>query len=245
MASRPSDGKSIAIVQSSYLPWKGYFDLVNLVDEFVLFDDRQFTRRDWRNRNRIKTPHGVKWLTIPVLIKGRYNQRIDETVVRDKDWGESHWKTLRHCYGRAPFFTDLRDAFEPLYRDCRTAELSQINRRFIEAICDMLGIATRISWSTDYEAEGTKTERLIALCHAAGATTYLSGPSARSYLDEDRFREEGITLLYMDYDGYPEYPQPHPPFEHHVSILDLLFSVGPNASRYMKSFGATAGTDGC
>lgn len=243
--ARPADGgKSVAIVQSSYVPWKGYFDLINFVDEFVLFDDRQFTRRDWRNRNRIKTPDGVKWLTIPVLIRGRYHQRIDETVVSDRNWGEKHWKTLCHCCGRAPFFRDLRDAFEPLYLSGKTTNLSQINREFIDVTCRILGISTRISRSSDYGAKGTKTERLISLCLATGATIYLSGPSARAYLDEQRFQDEGIELRYMDYDGYPEYPQQHPPFEHHVSILDLLFNVGADARCYMKSFGAALATDG-
>jgi hypothetical protein len=233
-----SGEKRVAIVQSCYIPWKGYFDLINMVDEFILFDDRQYTRRDWRNRNRIKTPQGTQWLTIPVEVKGRYEQRIDETRVSDPAWAATHWKTLTHSYASAPHFDDYRGTVEALYDDASDPRLSIVNRMFLEAISGLLGIETTLSWSTDYEAEGAKTERLVGLCRAAGATSYLSGPSAREYMDESLFDEAGIELEYMDYSGYPEYDQPHPPFEHAVTILDLLFSVGEEAPRYMKSFAA-------
>ena len=228
--------KRVAIVQSCYIPWKGYFDLINLVDEFILYDDRQYTRRDWRNRNRIKTPQGTQWLTIPVDVKGRYDQRIDETRITDPGWAEKHWKTLTHNYGSAPHFGVYREILEALYRRATDQRLSIVNRTFLEAINDLLGIETPLSWSTDYEAEGMKTARLVSLCREAEATIYLSGPSARDYMDEDLFAQAGIELEYMDYSDYPEYDQPHPPFEHTVTILDLLFSVGEEAPRYMKSF---------
>jgi hypothetical protein len=229
-------GKSVAIVQSCYIPWKGYFDLINLVDEFILYDDRQYTRRDWRNRNRIKTPQGPQWLTIPVEVKGRYDQRIDETRIADPDWTDRHWKTLMHNYASAPHFDDYRDTIESLYRTTTDPRLSAVNRTFLEAISKILGIRTRLSWSTDYGAEGSKTERLVNLCRAAGATSYLSGPRARGYMDEGLFEEAGISLEYMDYDAYAEYPQLHPPFEHAVTVLDLIFNTGAQAPRYMKSF---------
>jgi hypothetical protein len=230
------DKKTVAAVQSCYIPWKGYFDLVNLADEFILYDDRQFTRRDWRSRNRIKTPQGARWLTVPTRVKGRYHQRIDETVVADPQWGERHWKTIVHNYAAAPFFDAYADRFEPLYHDAEEQRLSHINRRLLEAIAGVLGIATKLSWSTDYDLEGDRTPRLIALCRAAGATDYLSGPAARAYLEEDLFREAGIGLAYMSYDGYPVYDQLFPPFDHHVSALDLIFNVGPRAPQYLKSF---------
>jgi hypothetical protein len=225
--------KSVAIVQSCYIPWKGYFDLLANVDEFILYDDRQFTRRDWRNRNRIKTPQGTQWLTIPVETKGRYHQRIDETEISDPRWGEAHWKTIAHNYSAAAGFSDHRELIEGLYRATDERRLSVVNRRFLEAIMEVLGIATPLSWSTDYEAEGTKTEGLVALCQAAGASEYLSGPRARSYLDEAAFTAAGIGVSYFDYSGYPEYEQLHPPFEHAVTILDLLFNTGPDARRYV------------
>jgi hypothetical protein len=228
--------KRVAIVQSCYIPWKGYFDLINLVDEFILYDDRQYTRRDWRNRNRIKTPQGSQWLTIPIAVKGRYEQRIDETRISDPNWADLHWKTLKHNYASAPFFADYRDRLTALYRGAHDPRLSGINRLFLEELCGILGVETRLAWSTHYEAEGAKTERLVSLCRAAGATHYLSGPSAREYMDESLFDEAGIELEYMDYGGYPEYPQLYPPFDHAVTILDLILNTGPDAPRFMKSF---------
>ncbi|MSO96194.1 MAG: hypothetical protein EXQ81_10470 [Thermoleophilia bacterium] len=231
--------KRVAIVQSNYIPWKGYFDLIAMVDEFILYDDRQYTRRDWRNRNLLKTPQGARWLTIPVEVKGRYDQRIDETLVSDPSWAADHWAVLTHAYSRADHFASHRVHIAELYREAAAERhLSLINRRFIKAVCELLGIRTKLSWSTEYAAEGARTERLVALCRAAGATEYLSGPAARAYMDESLFAAAGITLRYMDYSGYPEYPQLHPPFGHHVSIVDLIFNVGDDARRYLKSFGA-------
>jgi hypothetical protein len=227
--------KRVAIVQSCYIPWKGYLDLINLVDEFILYDDRQYTRRDWRNRNRIKTPQGTQWLTIPVEVKGRYHQRIDETRISDPEWSERHWKTLVHNYASAPHFEDFSNRLERLYREAGDLRLSEVNRAFLEELCAILGIRTRLSWSTDYQATGERTDRLLSLCKAAGATTYLSGPSARDYIDPTSFEEAGIELEYMEYSGYPEYRQLYPPFEHAVTVLDLLFNTGADAPRYMKS----------
>lgn len=230
--------KRVAIVQSNYIPWKGYFDLINLVDEFILFDDRQFTRRDWRNRNLIKTPQGLHWLTIPVRVKGRYEQRIDETMISESEWSAKHWKTISHAYASAPFFNQYRDTVAALYTSSGEERLSDVNRRFLGALCSILGIHTRLSWSTDYPTTGDRTARLVNLCRLAGAQEYLSGPAARAYMDEAQFEAAGIRLIYMDYGGYPEYPQLNGAFEHGVSILDLLFNVGADAPRYMKSFGA-------
>lgn len=228
-------GKRVAIVQSNYIPWKGYFDLINLVDEFILFDDVQYTRRDWRNRNVIKTPHGLRWLTIPVETKGRYLQKVRETIVGDSQWGLKHWQALVHNYAKAQHFQAYRDLFEELYRGTTDRFLSRINHRFIKAVCAVLGIRTMISWSMDYRLGQGKTERLVDLCRQAKATEYLSGPTAKGYLDEEQFRQAGVALRYMDYSGYPEYPQLYPPFEHRVSIVDLIFNEGPEAMKFMKS----------
>jgi hypothetical protein len=227
--------KRVAIVQSSYIPWKGYFDLIAGADEFLLFDDRQFTKRDWRSRNRVKTTHGTTWLTVPVLVKGRYRQRIDEARTDGSAWREKHWRTIAQNYAAAPFFDRYAPTFEALYLDLDETRLSLVNRTFIDAICAELRIATRISWSSDYAGEGDRSERLLSLCVAAGANEYLSGPAAKAYLDERLFAEHGISITYMDYSGYPEYPQLHPPFEHEVTVLDLLFNTGTDAPRYMKS----------
>ncbi len=239
-ASEEPRPKRVAIVQSNYIPWKGFFDLANSVDELILLEDAQYTRRDWRNRNRIKTPRGVRWLTIPVKSKGRYLQRIDEVEVRDQRWRREHWRALVHSYSRAPCFGLYRERLEELYLGSEEDRLSAINQRFTKAVLDLLGIRTRISLSTDYGGHGRKSARLVWLCRQAGASEYLSGPTARAYLDEGLFREAGVEVAYMDYSGYPEYPQLYPPFEHGVSIVDLLVHTGPEARRYMKSFAAAA-----
>jgi hypothetical protein len=225
--------KRLAIVQSCYIPWKGYFDLIDRVDEFVLLDDAQFTRRDWRNRNRIKTPQGTQWLTLPVAVRGRYLQRIDETVVSDPEWASRHWKTLHHAYATAPCFDDVRPEIEAAYeRVAHEPRLSVVNRTLLEAVLPLLGIDTTLRWSTEYPGSGTRTDRLVEICVAAGAGVYVSGPSARAYLDEDAFGVHGIEVEWMHYDGYPEYPQVHPPFEHAVTVLDLLFHTGADARRF-------------
>ena len=151
--------KKVAIVQSNYIPWKGYFDLINMVDEFMLFDDAQYTRRDWRNRNLIKTTNGLQWVTIPVEVKGKYFQKINETRLSDPEWGKKHWATIVQNYGKAKCFREHRALFESLYLGCTEEYLSQVNYRFIREICVLLNITTRISWTMNYAAVEGKTER--------------------------------------------------------------------------------------
>ena len=228
--------KRIAIVQSNYIPWKGYFDLIHAVDEFVLFDTVQYTRRDWRNRNRIKTPGGLQWLTIPVATKGRYLEAIDTIEVSDPEWSQRHWRTIAAHYSRAPHFRTLAPQIEELFLTCSETRLSAINRHFLKGLCRLLGIETPLSWSSRYAMAEGQTERLVSICVAAGASIYLSGPSAASYIDPETFAAAGIGLEYFDYDGYPEYDQLYPPFEHGVSVIDLLLNQGPDAPRYMLTF---------
>jgi hypothetical protein len=228
--------RRIAIVQSNYIPWKGYFDLINAVDEFVLFDDVQYTRRDWRNRNRIKTANGPAWISIPVNAKGRYEAPINAIEVADGRWRAHHWKTIAANYARAAHFARYAPEIERLFLGCRDTRLSAINRRWIEAICAILGIRTRLSWSSDYRLAEGRTERLVGICRQAGADVYVSGPSARAYLETPRFAEAGVEVVYFEYSGYPEYRQLFPPFDHYVSVLDLIFNEGPEATRYMLSF---------
>jgi len=226
--------KKVAIVQSNYIPWKGYFDLIAAVEEFILYDDMQYTRRDWRNRNLIKTPNGTQWLTVPVQVKGKYHQKIRDTRIDGTSWAREHWQTLRHNYQRAAHFDDVAAVFEPLYLAYHDDSLSAMNRKFIEAVCGFLGIDTKISNSWDYSPATGKSERLADLCAQCGASHYLSGPTAAAYLDAGVFTGRGITVSYFDYDHYPEYPQLWGKFVHQVSIMDLLFNCGPQAVRYMK-----------
>jgi hypothetical protein len=228
--------KKVAIVQSNYIPWKGYFDLINMVDEFILFDDMQYTVRDWRNRNKIKTPNGSTWLSIPVKVKGKYCQKIKDAVISGSGWKQRHWNAIVHHYSKAAYFKEYKDLFEKLYLSNEETFLSRINYRFLNAICDVLGIKNKLSWSMNYNIVDGKTERLVSLCKQAGGTEFISGPAAKDYIDNRLFDEESITLNYMDYSGYPEYNQLFPPFDHYVSVIDLIFNEGPNAVRYMKSF---------
>jgi hypothetical protein len=229
--------KTIAIVQSNYIPWKGYFDLIAAVDEFILYDDMQYTRRDWRNRNQIKTPQGVQWLTVPVRVKGKYDQKIRDTEIDGSDWAVAHWKALAQNYARAPHFAEIAAWLEPLYMAVSYTHLSELNRRFIEAVCAYLKIDTVIGDSRDYTLVEGKTERLADLCAQAGGTEYVSGPSARDYVDEGVFERSGIKLTWFDYAGYPEYPQLWGDFAHGVTVLDLLFNCGKDAGRFMRHAG--------
>jgi hypothetical protein len=226
--------KKIAILQSNYIPWKGYFDMIAAVDEFILYDDMQYTRRDWRNRNQIKTPQGVQWLTVPVQVKGKYDQKICDTLIDGSDWPAKHWRALAQNYRRTTYFSEIAAWLEPLYMQESYTHISQLNRRFIESICGYLGIITRISNSWDYTLQDGKTERLADLCVQAGGTEYISGPAAKDYVDEKIFSDLGIKLTWFDYSGYSDYPQLWGEFAHGVTILDLLFNCGKDSQRYMR-----------
>lgn len=211
--------------------------MIAAVDEFILYDDMQFTRRDWRNRNQIKTPQGVQWLTVPVLVKGKYDQKIRDTEIDGIDWAALHWKSLILNYRRTPYFEEVSAIIEPLYLSRSYTHISQLNRAFIEVICRYLGINTIISNSWDYNLLDGKTERLADLCMQAGGSEYISGPAAKDYVDQSVFTEADIKLTWFDYSGYLEYPQLWGEFTHGVSILDLLFNCGGHARNYMKHSG--------
>jgi hypothetical protein len=226
--------KRVAIVQSNYIPWKGYFDIIASVDEFILYDDMQYTRRDWRNRNQIKTPQGLQWLTVPVRVKGRYHQSIRDTEIDGEDWARDHWKALEQNYRRAAQFGAVAPLLEPLYLEARYTHLSALNRSLIEWICRYLGIGTKLSYSWDYPVDAGRSERLAGICALAGATEYVSGPAARDYLEPAPFESRGIAVRWFDYAGYPPYEQLWGEFVHEVSILDLLFNCGAASARYMR-----------
>lgn len=231
-------GKTVAILQSSYIPWKGYFDIINDVDTFIFYDDVQFTSRDWRSRNQIRTPTGNIWLSIPV---GDHLQRlIHEVTLGDHRWQAKHWRSIQMAYGRAPYFKAYSSFFEPVYMEQEWTSLSLLNQTMTRMIArEILGITTEFRDSREYGAEGQKLDRLIDLVKKTGATRYLSGPSAASYIDPGRFAEIDVELLYKDYAGYPEYPQRGGDFTHTVSILDLVFQLGPAAPDYIWGWRAS------
>lgn len=226
------NGHKVAIIQSSYIPWKGYFDIIHDVDEFIFLDDVQFTTRDWRSRNRIKAADGVHWLTVPA--GGSRNRLICDVMLPDPGWQEKHWKTLCHSYARAAFFRQYASFFEELYLGQRWTSLSEMNQAMTQRIArELLGIHTVFTDARTYPAQGAKLDRILDLLRLSGAASYLSGPLAANYLESSRFEASGIALELKDYSDYPEYAQLHPPFEHTVSVLDLIFNTGPHAPEYI------------
>lgn len=224
----------IIITQSNYIPWKGYFDSIAASDIFVVYDDMQFTKRDWRNRNLIKTANEPVWLTVPVEVKGKFFQKIRDTRISDKSWNKKHWDQLRHNYAKAACFKEMKEWIEPLYMNCNFDYLTEVNMLFINAINDFLGIKTTIRFSSEFELAEEKTQRLVNICVDTNATDYYSGPAAKAYMDESLFAAKNVQVHYWDYSGYPQYDQLFPPFQHGITILDLIFNTGTGAAKYMK-----------
>ncbi len=222
----------LLVLQSNYLPWKGYFDLIATVDQMILYDTAQFTERDWRNRNRIKTPSGLKWLTVPVVRSGRFGQAIEAVEITGGAWARRHLALIEMSYAKAPYYQALLELIEPALTAGHT-KLSQLNRDLIDRICSALSISTPIAWSRDFAHDGDATQKLVDLCLATGATELVCGASAKSYLDVCRLADVGTQVIWFEYTGYPPYPQRHGPFDHHVSIIDLLAETGPEARCFM------------
>lgn len=225
----------VAILQSNYIPWKGYFDLINMSDTFVFHDDLQYTKNDWRNRNKIKTKSGLDWLTIPC---GTSEKRlINEVTLKDHSWQKKHYNKIRQFYKNAPYYDYIEPFLKEFYLESEWNNLSQLNQFLIKQICNrFLGINTYFKNTEGMGLDSVKQERVIDILKYINADHYISGPSAKSYIDDARFLEEGISIEWMSYDGYPLYNQQHGEFRHDVSIIDLLANEGPNATKYMKSF---------
>ena len=223
----------VGVIQSCYLPWRGSFDFIDSVDLFIIHDDIQMTKQDWRNRNKIKTPDGVKWITVP-CIHGPVSQLIQDTRVDyGQKWQNKHINLLTQSYGKAPFFKEYApEIFATL--KVRYDSISALNVALTKLINRFLEIRTPIRMSSEFQLSGTKTARLIELMTKLQADCYVSGPAAKDYIQNELFAEKGIRLEYKSYD-YPEYPQLYGAFEPAVSVLDLLFNAGPEARKYLKS----------
>lgn len=226
--------KKAAILQSNYIPWKGYFDLIASVDTFIWYDEVQYTKQDWRNRNKIKTPNGIKWLSVPVTVNNLYEQRISDTLIAEPKWAISHWGKLENAYKKAPHFGAIASWLKPLYLEHQYSHLIEINRELITEICNFLGIKTEFRCSSEFEITDGKTERLVELCNNVNADCYVSGVAAKTYIDPNVFSKRKIDISWFDYSDYPIYPQLWDEFDHSVTILDLLFCTGADASKYMK-----------
>lgn len=223
------------ILQPSYIPWRGFFHLIQKADVFVFYDCVQYDDRGWRNRNRIKSTSGTQWLTIPVNAKGAQKKGTsirDIRIVWDSPWNSKHLSALKHNYGKAPYFRHYQPLLNEFY--------SRHDEFLADFTCDLtialsraLGIdKTRFIRSSTLPARGTKTERLLSILTCVGATHYISGSSAKDYIETEKFEEANIGLEYIRYD-YPEYPQLHGEFEPKVSILDLLFMTGSEAGNFI------------
>lgn len=223
------------ILQPSFIPWRGYFDQIRRADCFVFYDDVQYDKHGWRNRNRIKTASGTHWLTVPVFKKGAVSSglRILDAAIRwDPDWSGKHLETIRQAYARAPYFDRYFALIAEAYA-ARPQRLVDLTIPLTLRLAKELKIeGTRFLRSSELGIEGSRSARLVEILRHLGATRYLSGPSARDYLDEDLFRAAGIEVEFMSY-AYPEYAQLYPPFDSHVSVLDLLFVAGDSAPRFI------------
>jgi hypothetical protein len=235
-------GKRVCVIQSNYIPWRGFFALIGCCDEYVVFDGAQFTKRHWHNRNLIKTKDGPLWLTIPVLTKGRFMQSIHDTQI-EKQWTRKHWRTIEAAYAKASFFRDVAPILHRIYESVADeSSLAKVNLAFLEGLSRILDLPTNITCDMDYAARGRKTERLLGICQSAHASVYLNGPSAKTYFDEAVFRQNDIAVEWMNYDQLRPYPQLHGGFLPRVSVVDLLFNVGPDRAKLYLSAGPSSGS---
>lgn len=226
--------KKVAVLQSNYIPWKGYFDIIGKVDLFIFHDDLQYTKNDWRNRNKIKSPNGLIWLTIPCGISEK--RLICEVELKDKSWQKVHWEKIQSNYKKAPFFNHYKDFFEDFYLNKKWDYLSDLNQFLIKYISkNFLFFKTEFSDSREYDLKLKKADRLRELLLKVNANIYYSGPSAKDYLSEDFLMQNNIETKWMEYNNYKEYKQLFGSFENNVSIIDLLFNVGPESINFIQS----------
>ena len=223
----------VTILQPSYLPWLGFFEQMSRSDKFVLLDDVQYTRRDWRNRNRIRVRENWIWLTVPVQQKSRFSQSLLETRIDNSvSWRRKHLETLRQHYCKAPFFEKYFPRCQQVYEKDWTF-LFDLCLETINLIKEEMGIETPLLRSSEMKPGGEKTERLVSICRELGATHYLSGESGSNYIAEEDFSSQGIALEYQNYE-HPVYSQRYTGFVPHLSAIDLLFNCGEQSLGILK-----------
>ncbi|MBV7272249.1 WbqC family protein [Clostridiaceae bacterium UIB06] len=225
--------KKIAILQSNYIPWKGVFDMIYQVDTFVFLEDVQYTEHDWRNRNKIITKDGIKWITVPVNHSNRSKQKICEAEINGKiNWQRKHYNSFELNYAKAPYFKEYRWILEKLYKHKIWNGISDFNIYAIKLIANELGIETEFINSVNLNIDGSKDDKIIDICKKLNSTHYLSGPAAKKYIVTQKFEENNIKLEYIKYE-YPRYNQLYGEFNHFVTVLDLIFNCGSNAPYYI------------
>ena len=222
--------KRISILQPNYMPWRGYYKIIKNSDCVVLYDDVQYTKNDWRNRNIIKSAKGPIWLTIPVRVKN-LNQRINETYSVNNNWYEKHYKSIRQNYSKSRYYNKYIDNFQEFYQNKKPRKITAIIENFNNIIFEILEISTKIIYSSDLGVTGNRNERLIRILKKLGADTYLSGPSASSYIDQELFKVNKIDIEWVSYQ-MPMYKQVFDGFIPNLSIVDLIFNTGTEANYY-------------
>jgi hypothetical protein len=235
----------LAVLQSNYIPWKGYFDLMAMADLFIVYDSVQYTKNDWRNRNLLPTATGQTWLTIPVATAGRSDQRIHEAVIGDRRWARKHWQTVSQLLAGRASFPEYRDLWQTWWKEAESFELlHDVNVYFLRNLAGQLNISTPIVDDRQYQlVDDTPTGKLVQLCLAAGADRYVTGPAGLNYLALDRFAVAGIAVDVIEYDGYPTYQQTTGEFRHGVSVIDVLSSVGSSARGHLRGRFYTVATE--
>jgi hypothetical protein len=226
----------IAISQPAYLPWLGYFDLIDQVDTFVLLDSAQFEKQSWQQRNRIKTPTGLRWLTVPVIFRGRFGQHIQDVEIRDPAFFRQHLRAVELNYRRSPYFGRYFPEFAEILELCSQLRLVELNQQLIQWLCRILGVDTPIVRSSDLDQRGKRSEHLVNLCRHLQSDFYLSPLGSAVYLlnDLEQFAEAGIGVGFQHYE-HPEYQQLFMPFQSHASVLDLIFNEGEAAMSILRS----------
>jgi hypothetical protein len=225
----------IAISQPTYLPWLGYFDLIDQVDAFVILDSVQFEKQSWQQRNRIKTPIGLQWLTVPVIFRGRLGQAIKEVEIRDTEFWHDHLRAIELNYRRAPHFEDYFDQLGSRIMCGPGTRLADLNVRLIEWLMSVLGIRTKLLFASQLDQPGKKTELLANICIALGAEQYISPPGSSVYLlaEREQLFSRSIDLFFQHYE-HPQYGQSFPPFCPQASVIDLIFNEGPRSLEVIR-----------
>lgn len=226
----------VVITQPTYLPWLGYFHLMNEADTFIFLDNVQFEKRSWQQRNKIKGPQGAVWLTVPVYTKGRFSQKINEVEIANQDWQKQHLNTIKHFYCKAPFYKETVTSLMGIYTKPWSL-LVDLNLAVIHLFARKLGISPKFYLASELQGRGKRVDLLIDLCKKVGATHYLTGEAARSYIEENNlFPQYGITLEYHNF-SHPVYPQLYGDFISHLSIIDTVMNLGWSETRELLNKG--------
>lgn len=224
----------VSVHQPHYLPWLGYLDKIDQSDLFVVLDNVQYKKREFQNRNRIKTPDGETWLTVPVVTKGKYEQKTSEVEIDNSvSWQDKHARSLEMNYGKAAHYGEVMGRLMKYYDREPWGRLMDLSVEMLKYYLEAFGIETPVRFESEFDIQGLRTERIVNICLATGADTYLSGSGAKEYLEEGMFEKAGLKLEYQHY-RHPVYRQLHGEFRPYMCAADLLFNHGPESGEIMK-----------